>query len=430
MSLFGFADITFNKGPATSGTKGPLRALEGTQFARNALRYPIDIGNYDKGHYIVFYVRQQKNTQFKRGTVSDSEINSYGGARFQNIPGISAGVSTISDLSSSLSNALNSGLSKLNSVTGGALSGVTGILGQAVTNTSESINSIFGQSSSLSGSGESTSEIIDNSIKSISNDSFLQTTELTTDAIALYMPDTMTYNYQQSYDQMNLGGESMGQALAAGSSALEAFREAGGGSEGAVDAIKKAAQGAGLAAAQRGFQTAGSLTGSSQTSQVAFTRLLGVVQNPMLELIYRSPSFRTFQYDFMFYPRDEREALEVQKIIERFRFHQAPEFSESTKGFLIPPSQFDIRFYYGGFQNPNIPQVGTCVLTSIDVNYAPNGWSAYEVPGENSPAIGRTGMPTAIQMTMQFQETVYLTKRDFNDEIGQVRSSPMSSGVL
>jgi len=135
----------------------------------------------------------------------------------------------------------------------------------------------------------------------------------------------------------------------------------------------------------------------------------------MLEMIYKSPNFRTFQFDFMFYPRDEKEALEVQKIIEKFRFHQAPELS-SAQGFLIPPSEFDIKFYYGGVQNPNIPSIATCVLTTIDVNYAPNGWSAYEVPGENAPALGRTGMPVTIQVTLQFQETTYLTKSDFKQD--------------
>ena len=144
--------------------------------------------------------------------------------------------------------------------------------------------------------------------------------------------------------------------------------------------------------------------------------LFGSVQNPLLELIYKSPSFRTFQYDFVFYPRDEGEALQVQRIIERLRFHQAPEFFSDTKGFLVPPSEFEIRFFYGGYENPNIPQVATCVLTSIDVNYAPNGFSAYEIPGESQPSLGRTGMPVAIQMSLQFQETSYLTKNDFTGD--------------
>jgi len=148
----------------------------------------------------------------------------------------------------------------------------------------------------------------------------------------------------------------------------------------------------------------------------------------MLEMIYKSPNFRTFQFDFTFYPRDEREALEVQKILERLRFHQAPEIFKKgaeASGFLIPPSEFDIKFYYAGGENPNIPQIATCVLTTIDINYAPNGFSAYEVPGENKPSLGRTGMPVAVQATLQFQETTYLTKEDFREDLAN--ASTLSS---
>jgi hypothetical protein len=150
----------------------------------------------------------------------------------------------------------------------------------------------------------------------------------------------------------------------------------------------------------------------------------------MLEMIYKSPGFRSFQFDFTFYPRDEKEALEVQRIIERFRFHQAPELAQETQGFLIPPSEFEIKFYYGGKQNPNIPQITTCILTNIDTNYAPNGWSAYEVPGENNPAIGRTGMPTSISLSLQFQEVTYLTKNDFKKEtVGQTTLASTGSST-
>jgi hypothetical protein len=52
----------------------------------------------------------------------------------------------------------------------------------------------------------------------------------------------------------------------------------------------------------------------------------------------------------------------------------------------------------------------------MDVNYTPNGFSAYEVPGEDKPSLGRTGMPVAIQMQLQFKETTFLTKADFRDD--------------
>ena len=130
----------------------------------------------------------------------------------------------------------------------------------------------------------------------------------------------------------------------------------------------------------------------------------------MLEVIYKSPSFRSFDYIFKFYPRSEREAIEVQKIITLLQYHQAPEIkTEGSASLLIPPSEFDIKFYYSGKENDNIPKIGSCVLKDIQVNYAPQGWSAYEVPGQDA-TLGGTGMPVGIEMTLSFQEVTYITK--------------------
>jgi hypothetical protein len=83
---------------------------------------------------------------------------------------------------------------------------------------------------------------------------------------------------------------------------------------------------------------------------------------------------------------------------------------------LRPPSEFDIKFYYGAGENPNIPQLASgCVLETIDVNYAPNGAQFYEVPGENLPKLGRTGMPVGVQLTLNFTETSILTKNDLRN---------------
>jgi hypothetical protein len=49
-------------------------------------------------------------------------------------------------------------------------------------------------------------------------------------------------------------------------------------------------------------------------------------------------------------------------------------------------------------------------LTNVNVNYAPSGFSAYEVPGETSPKVGRTGMPVSIIMQLTFMETEMVYK--------------------
>lgn len=417
MALFGFSDILFNKNPSNFN-KGPLAGLQGdSKFKSRSYRYPLDIGNADKGHYMVIYIRQQNNSAFSSETVSDDFINERGSSQtsINVINNILQGKPSVS-FANEFVQKLNGGANKINESTNGVLSGLTSTisrgLGDVARGLESGINNVFGQASkSLTGDSVSTQTIINNSIKSITDKRFgaLKKTTLTTDAIALYMPDTLNYQHRQEYSNMSPGNSVLGQAIQAGTSEYEKFTQG----QGAYDSIKNTAIKTGLA---KLTQIAKDKAG--EVGALGAFAATGVVTNPMLELLYTAPSFRPFQFDFFFYPRDEREALEVQKIIERLKFHQAPEISGSFgKGFLIPPSEFDIKFYYNGAQNPNIPQVSTCVLEDININYAPNGFSAYEVPNENIPGLGRTGMPVSIQLTLQFKEVTYLTKEDFNEDL-------------
>lgn len=423
MALFGFSDISFDKGNTRTG-RGPLSKLVDSQFERTTLRYPLDVGNYDKAHYVVFYVRQQQNSSYQRQTVGD--FGNTGGVGSMSLADLADPAKAATKYGNELMGKINSGLGQINQATGGLLSGVTGALSKAaggiIGGITGGIGNIFGQANvSLGGGSAAAQAIIDNSIKRIKGGSldFLRTTKLTTDAIALYMPDTLQYSYSQSYDQLNLGEELGGQMLAAGSSSIEDFKS------GTMEGLKSLSKSAVEVAKQQTGKAVAEALGSAQTGKAVLAST-GRVQNPMLEMIYKSPNFRSFQFDFTFYPRDEMEALEVQRILERLRFHQAPEILAGAGGFLVPPSEFDIKFYYAGRENPNIPQIATCVLTTLDINYAPNGWTAYETPGENNPSLGRTGMPVSIQATLQFQEVTYLTKKDFRDDLAN--ASTMARG--
>jgi len=331
-------------------SRGPLSSLVSSPFQNNLYRYPNDLGSsYDKGHYMVIYARVQEKSSY---ATSSSGINAPSG-----------------DI--------------LAKTTGSTLSDVMGIPA----------------ASSLG------------NVKNISGSSFIRKTKMTTDSIALYMPDTLLYAYNQTYADVSLTDTLAGQVAAAGVSFMEAQQ---GYKQKVSTFMSSMLKSAGITLAKNAI--GGGIT------PAAIYAGLGIVENPMLELIYRNPNFRTFQFDFMFYPRDESEAKGVQKIIERLRFHQAPEISSpggaNQYAFLVPPSEFEIRFYYNGQQNPNIPPIGTVVLESINLNYAPNGFSAYESYGQNSPSLGGTGMPVAIQMTLQFKEITYLTKSDFDSGQG------------
>ena len=141
---------------------------------------------------------------------------------------------------------------------------------------------------------------------------------------------------------------------------------------------------------------------------VGYTAFTNQVVNPQLELIYSSPNMRDFTFSFAFYPRSPSEAKTVSQIINLFKFHAAPEIKTGDSGFfLIPPSLFDIQFMIKGQENPNLPVIASCVLTSIDVNYAPHGWASYQTEGID---FGGSGNPVATTMTLRFKETIVHSK--------------------
>jgi hypothetical protein len=221
------------------------------------------------------------------------------------------------------------------------------------------------------------------------------------------MPDTLNFAQNQSYSEPNIGG-TVGAALVTGvTSAADSVKNAPAGSTGVLDAI-----------ARNISPALALLAGRSDLTRVGFAAFTGRVLNPMLEMLYTAPAFRDFRFDFMLYPRSKEEAKEVQRILSLLRYHQAPEIDTRSSGFLlVPPSEFDIKFYYNGAENPNIPKISTCVLTTLDVDYAPNGFAAYEERLNLSPEKGGTGMPVAIRLSLTFKETEYFTKANYRDDV-------------
>jgi hypothetical protein len=418
MAFFGLSDIRFNDiEPRKFGASG-LAALEGSPFEKTTLKYPLDIGKADRGHYMVFFVREQNNTTFKandRGSQSwdaQQEIDIQKQLSEGRTVGGGGGIvktnpSFADNINNKLSSYINKGTSSIKHKfgTGGRLGSVAGAIEGFVAGPQQPARE------------EKVDTAIERSVKSIIDKSpfeFLNRTRLTSDAIALYMPDTINFDSRQDYSELRPGEEMLGQLAVAAPEILSIMRNGGANKK---DALVAAAKKSGLAQ-KFGENVLGAL-GSPAVTKLGLFAGTGRVTNPMLELIYSSPSLRDFQFEFFFYPRSEREAYEVQKIIERFRFHQAPELerypnSKTQSGLLIPPSEFDIKFFYAGKQNPNIPPIATCVLQTVQVNYAPRGWAAYESIGDNDPALGRTGMPVAIQMSLGFKETTYITKEDFS----------------
>ena len=387
MSFFKIIDVITNSNGNRLG--GPS-SLTSKQYERNTYRFPEDVGSYDKGHYILFNINEQVNTQFANPQATGDtptvirNIQDLQNRRgITNVSGVfQQGVGVVSQAAAVFASRLNS-----NPTTSGLLPNVT-----TITNTT-----LSGLANAVGSNGTKVAVDTVNGLKNIGagikGDTFLRTIRRTKDTIALYMPDSLRFSYGQSYRPLELGSGSLATAAAFASSGYETIKN--------NDTSNMAPFGVNYLAQRSGQPILRALAAAGT----------GLVSNPMLELIYSSPKFRSFSFNFMLYPRSEKEAQQVQNILDTLRFHSAPEIKNNTGGFfLIPPSEFDISFMYNGRPNPNIDKVSTCVLTNISVDYAPKGFHAYEVGGENDAKLGRTGMPVGIGLSLTFMETQILTK--------------------
>jgi hypothetical protein len=164
-------------------------------------------------------------------------------------------------------------------------------------------------------------------------------------AINLYMPDTLEFTNAASYNQTSL--------LEVAESVLTR-----------IPGVKEVATPA-FSAVQ---SNAGKLALSSQ----------GLALNPQQQLMFDGIDFRSFQMSFTFTPFSKDEATAVKNIVKMFKTHAAPRIVSGSAGMLfIPPSTFNLKFMFNGKENQNIGKVAECVIETIDVNYAPNGWSAH-----------------------------------------------------
>jgi len=426
MSFFQILDVVMNSNGNRLG--GPAN-LGGSQYQSNTYRYPEDVGNYDKGHYILFNINEQKNTQFSGTLASDEPTIVQNMRDLQSRRGYTNG-GVLGPAADTIGKYISDAATKIGSLSGDEntskfLSGAINSVVNASQNISDETHKMFPTGVEFA---KSVGTSLGNMKNNVTPQNFLRTIQRTTDTIALYMPDTLSFSNSQTYKQTQLGGNILSAqgAVSIGTAIMNSVQNS---DTNAVPYTTFAAQGL----AQKS---------NSQLFKALATAATGVVNNPMLEVIYSQPSFREFNFSFMFYPRSEKEAFTVQRILERFRFHQSPEIMKNTGGFfLIPPSEFDISFMYNGKQNPNIDKISTCVLKNVSINYAPKGFHAYEVAGENDPQLGRTGMPVGIGLSLSFMETQIITKEYYrgamyeksygmDDPLGPVpASNPLSDDV-
>ena len=329
-------NLSFNTSPYRSAVTGsgpaagsPLAPLYSNPYDFSSLSYPRDLGASNRGHWIQIYINVAENTSY-----ASRDSNGQ-------IVGYNVGNSTV---------------------------GVVQNGGRTATNQAQQTGSM------LSGTGAVQSALTVRKTKRISQ------------AIALYMPETVNVQYNANWQSESLT-DALG-AVGFYGSMLDDMTNANRSVSGITGQVSEKAS-----------QILNSIGATNNITDFAIFSQ-GLALNPQLEVLFKGTDMRHFQFDFLFSPYDAKESAHVVYIIKTLKFHQAPEVITGSSGrFFVPPSEFDIDFIFEGEINPNIHQIGTCVLTNMNVDYAPNGWSTFS-----------DGMPTHIRLTLQFMETEIVTK--------------------
>lgn len=369
---------------------GPLSLLYGNKYLMSTHSFPRDLGsNPTRNHVIMFTV------------MVPAPSNK---AAVDIIPAVTA---TTNFVKSVIGNPLTAAEN--------AASGIAGAAGTAITGSKEAINTIIqdpAQTASIIANGATNlADAFMNSkagstiIEGLNNLATEPLTRTPGATIALYIPDTVNVQYSASYDNFNMA-DALGTPyfLAQGATSL-------------LDAFKNdptnTASGKANAAANDPFVRAGiakALGGKFGLGNAEDLNALGqfkggYAENPQTQVLFKKIDFRSFHFDFVLTPHTKEESEAIKKIIYAFKYASAPEFRKngdqgfSQSLFMTVPDTFKIKFLYNGKENENVNKIGDCVLQSINVDYAPNGWSTFN-----------DGAPVQTRLTLHFQETMLIDK--------------------
>jgi len=259
--------------------------------------------------------------------------------------------------------------------------------------------------------------------------------------ISLFMPETLAVEYTSGYGEVSLTD-----VLGLKGFIGNAIQDFGGDNNNQIlDKIKASPKSAyaqdilGRAAEALNTKSGGKSGLGSLVQQG-----LGSFTNPQIQLLYKGIALRTFTLEFILTPKSASEAKTVKDICDSFAFYSLPGLSGAAEGnsgqYLTPPQIFQIKFKFlggnGGLidsvtnvfksalsniglgflttSNPTdtiskgadakIMTINDCVLENVMIDYAPNGWAAYN-----------DGYPIQTRLTLSFKETKIVTKEDIKN---------------
>lgn len=218
--------------------------------------------------------------------------------------------------------------------------------------------------------------------------------------IMLYMPEDISSGFKAKWE-----GKSMSTlgADAIRSLGQEGIGKVSAGVQTLTRLVEKMKPLAGAAAVQASL---GKLTGDNLSYDDIFGGISGAILNPNTELLYNGIDMRTFNLSFKLFPRHEAESSQINNICNQFKRATLPSKSPAGNvlgssndsidlGFIGVPKLCKVSFMKGSGMNNRLPRYKMCGITSVNVNYTPDG----------TYATYKDGQPVAVGLELGFQET-------------------------
>ena len=233
--------------------------------------------------------------------------------------------------------------------------------------------------------------------------------------VVLYMPtSTPAVSNDNEFGVVKFEGALGAAVRDLSTTAARGAQALGGGGSSVDEQIKKATAGFGdgmnnlpKAASQLAVQAIAAQSDADPNQLMALAN--GQIYNPNIELLYKGPKVRGFNFSYTFVPKSAKEAAEVNKIIKHFKIHHSP--ADTGNGMFQVPDVFSVVYMYKGGVNPNMNQFKRAALTNITVQANPG--LPMHMSFEN-------GMPIVTQMSMTFQEVDVITRDDHESSFSNI----------
>lgn len=218
----------------------------------------------------------------------------------------------------------------------------------------------------------------------------------------LYFPQSLTFNDDVNYNQVDLGPSGL-TGLAAINNGKSLLNAVGKGISEGVESIFNLARGT---LSSEAAQVAGARAAQfipREGVRAAITTAIQTGVNPGTRLLFDKPNIRQFSFTFKLIATSAQEASQIEAIIKTFRMEMYPETINIGAG--IPagykfPNLFKIEFNMRG-ANMKVPALQYCYLRSAQASYNATSMTFHD-----------DGHPTEVDLTLVFQEYRALSKQD------------------